>query len=134
MTKSIILLFLIYTTVVSAQNKDIQFVRDEHATDTKSVWVKEGKNKASFKIKLRGGCCDMPLPEMMNAEVVNNTLYIDKAVEHHSKHDKIGICGTTIKMIINTKTYPNYKNFILYYKELETTKVKRVPHYKTNHK
>ena len=134
MKKSIFILFLIFTTALSAQSKDIQFLREEHATNSKSVWVKEGKSKASYLIKLRGGCCDMPSPELMNAEVKNDTLYIDKAVEHHSNHDKIGICGTTIKMIINTKTYPNYKKFVLEYKELETTKMRRVPNYKTNQK
>lgn len=130
MKKSIFILFLIFTTVLSAQSKDIQFLREERTIHSKSVWVKEGKNKASYLIKLRGGCCDMPSPELMNAKVENDTLYIDKAVENHSEHDKIGICGITIKMIINTKTYPNYKKFLLSYKELETTKIHRVPRLK----
>ncbi|MDR6969608.1 hypothetical protein J2X31_003641 [Flavobacterium arsenatis] len=130
MKKAFFTIILTYSTVVSAQNKDIEIVRDEQTSDNKSVWVKEGKNKASFKINFRGGCCDMPLPEMMNAEVVNDTLYIDKAVENHSRHDDIGICGTSVKIIIDTKSYPDYKKLILFYKKLESTKKRRVPHYK----
>lgn len=131
MRKTAFIIFLsAFTAVVSAQNKDIQFVQSEYIEEYKTDWLNEGKNTASLKLKFRGGCCDMPSLEMMNAEVVNDTMYIDEAVQPHKNHDKTGVCGMVVKIIINTNRYPNYKNLIISYKELETTKTRRKPHTK----
>lgn len=62
----------------------------------------------------RGDCCGgVPDPNKMFANVINDTIYFDYKIQRDPNcNSEIGICGTVIVFIINTKKYPNYRNLI----------------------
>ncbi|TDE42810.1 hypothetical protein E0I26_13170 [Flavobacterium rhamnosiphilum] len=131
MKKILIITFLTYSVIASAQTKKIQFVRGDYPSKDKFGWIKLDRSKVAREIlNFRGACCDNPAPELMNAEVVNDTLYIDKAIEEHDRHDNVGICGQTIMLVIDTIEHPNYKKLIISYKKLKSTKNRKIPHIK----
>ena len=131
MKKTSIIILFVFSVIATGQIKKIKFVRGDYPSKNTFGWITKDSSKVARNIfSYRGGCCDMPIHSLMNAEVIKDTLYIDTAIETHSIHDNIGICGETIMLVIDTIAYPNYKKLTLSFKELKSTKTRKVPHIK----
>ena|SRR5690606_23958926 len=114
MTLKLIIIFFFLTNAIMAQSMDFLFIKSEYDSDKIGKWTEISSDKVAYKFYFRGSCCcSIPVVENMRAEIVNDTLYIDKGIPIHEIHRFSGVCGKPIDFIIKKEDYPNYEKLII---------------------
>lgn len=83
----------------------------------RDIWRETENDTVILTKYIRGSGCDLPVPEKMSVEMVNDTLIFDFGRVYDPDCERtIGVAGIYIDFLVNKRKYPNYRKLILKYK------------------
>lgn len=96
---------------------DFYFEKSKGNWNEKSMIWKLSADRATIRLGyFRGDCCgSVPTSEQITAKINLDTVFYNlNTTRHPDCRTEIGLCGSAIDFVIDTKKYPNYKNMVFH--------------------
>lgn len=89
----------------------------EYGKKNQENWVEFENDTVILTKYFKGSDCDLPIPQRMSINIVNDTLAFDFGRIYDPNCERqIGSALILVDFVLNKRKYPNYKKLIIKYK------------------